>query len=334
MLNGKERSVRGICRAAVILAALAVVAAAAPVRAADGDYKGWYVTLDAAWTQPDSLDHHYANQVVLGVGGAIADTRRLTLNTETDLTGMIKVGYGFGKGDGQIEASYWSFDNEDSRSGAISGYVVGALFDYDSVSYIQYLVDPFRADASAKTKAATIDLDYVRPIPIGEKFTVRWLAGIRSATWDEDQAFVGEDSYAIYIHQTRHVESNAFGLRVGVTGVFKFGKSFQLEGSFASSFLQADTKGDAMQDFGGGFFETAHAEDKNIRGEIRDYDLKAVWTTKRMDYFVGWCQSDWGGMVTDPLPMESSVVGSLAPRGRDEIAFTSLHAGLTFRFGK
>ncbi len=103
----------------------------------------------------------------------------------------------------------------------------------------------------------------------------------------------------------------------------------------AASFMQADTDGQARMTTST-TDEIRRASDDHIRGEIRDYDLRAVWSYGHLDYYAGYSVSDWDGLVTDPVPSSPNFSLSPASQGRDRqsIAFNSLHAGVTVRFGK
>jgi hypothetical protein len=317
----------GIGIAVVALAMLAT----APVRAAGSDdYKGWYLTLDAALTQPTSLDQHYANHVTFGTP---PNMDRLVLDNDTDFTGLLKVGYGFGKGMGALQISYWGFDNEDSISKTFNGGVYPTIFGYGDYGGM-YLYDA-SIKAKAKTQATLLDVDYLRSYGVGEKTQVTWLAGVRSAKYEETRDFYGDDG-SIYT-QHKHFKSTGIGLKLGAMVHFGFTEHFGLDGSTTFSFLQADTKGDSNQNFVTfDEFETAHGEDNNVRGEIRDYDLKACWNYGKLSYFVGYAMSNWDGMPTDPVPPNEGghqALGPEAPRGRNSVGFNSFHAGVTIKFG-
>ncbi len=324
------------------IAALVMLATTAPAAAADDQARGWYAALDLAFTQPNSLDQHYADQMDFSSGSPRGE--RLVLENDTDSTFRLAVGYRFGKGLGSLQVSYWTFDNDDRQEGAIAGYVVPAIFGsgyygtYYGGYYGAYLFNP-DVTATSSVKATTMDVDYVRPMPVGEKLTVNWLAGLRVATYEEDQGFVGNDGGGDYI-QTKHIESDAMGLRVGALVRFGFTKRFNLEGGMAASFLQADTEGTASQTFPGGAFETRHAEDDSIRGTIWDFDVRALWTSGPLDYYVGYTASTWDGMVSDPVPANTAqgVIPVFLPfpspaRDRDSIGFNGWHAGVVWRFG-
>jgi hypothetical protein len=334
---GRGFRVRFIPRLALATGAvLASLALAPPAAAADTDYRGWFAALDLALTQPNSLDQHFANNLDASTGTALF--HRLTLENDAAATSRVTVGFSFGEDLGSLQVSYWGFDNDDSLTDNVAGYVLPTIFGYGyggmTLYNYAYGVD-FKATSS--TKATALDVDYTRPIAAGDKFAVRWLAGLRVATYEEDQGFLGTDGIAIYA-QDKHIESDAVGFRFGATAVFGFTDHFSLESGAVWSFLQADTKGRSTQSFFGvpPPDEIREASDDNIRGEIRDFDIRAVWSYGRLDYSLGYSMSSWDGLVTDPLPAsEAGFIGqdSTASRGRDAISFNSVHAGITFRFG-
>ncbi len=333
------------CLAVAGLALLATVALATPLRAADTDYKGWFLALDLAQTQPDSLDQHYANTRVFTTPDTVS--KRLVMNTDSDLTWRLGVGYGFGKERGSLKVSYWSFDNDQSEvKNGLFGTVYPTIVGYSN-SGSNYIGNqgnttyPIDVKATSKVKARATDIDYVRPIAVGEKTTIKWLAGLRVASYEETDRFDGVIDYGAYLpyglqtySQAKHFKSDAIGPRVGVAAVFGFTKHFSLQGSAAFSFLQADTKGESLAVDNTGATDANSAKDDHLRGEIRDYDLRAVWNYGHLDYYLGYSASEWNGLVANPLPSSECCTDGNGSRVRDNIAFNSLHGGVVWRFGK
>lgn len=319
--------------AAALLAVFAIVAAAAPARAAgDEDTKGWFLTLDAALTQPNGLEQQYGYLgEMTGPGVAL---ERLVMDNDSDFTGTVKFGYGFGDGLGKLQVSFWGFDNEDEAAGNLTGGLVPTVFGYGYYGMYIYGYPGYGIDVRAKSKvqATTLDVDYLRSYAVGKKTTVTWLAGLRSATYEETRDFVGTEVYYNYTYQQhKSFEADAMGLRLGVAAKMDFTEHFGLEGSTTFSFLQASTEGESSQIFPGGYQETFRGEDDNVRGEMREFDLKACWSYGMMDYFVGYRMETWDGLVVDPV-LATGFNSSL--QGRDSVSFNSLHAGVTFKFGK
>jgi hypothetical protein len=331
----------GVLARAVVLAvaavAVLVASGASPAMAAHhDDYKGWFVSLDAATTQPNSLDQQYAN-IVDATTGFIT---RQVIDNDSDFTWAAKVGYSWGELGG-LAVSYWSFDNEDTVNATEStNYVYPTVFGAYGFNYggAYRLVGPVDYKASAKTKASTIDMDYSRPMHAGEKLTVDWIAGLRSATFEETRTFdSGPDATAYYISQTHHMKSDAFGVKVGARVNFGFTDHFALQGLMAWSFMQANTDGEATQNKPTLLppnFDQIESSDDHVMGEIKDYDVRAVWNWKALDFYVGYGGQTWEGLVADPI--EGSCCGAASGAGRstrDSVAFNSAHAGVTFRFG-
>ena len=319
-----------------IATALLLLVASSTANAAD-DYKGWFGYLDLATTQPTSLDHHFANHV--DFSGPTTVKTRLTMDDDSDTTFRVGVGYSFGGGLGALKVSYWSFDNDQTENGSLNGGVYPTIFGYGS-SFGGFYVygTPVTFVTGSDVKASTIDLDYVRPISQGDKVSLHWLAGLRVASWEEDQAFLGNDGSYDYL-QVKSFESDGIGFRVGAGADFKFTDHFSIKSSMVFSFLQADTEGSSSQTFDNGATpdDANQAEDDNIRGEIRDFDVKAVWSYGSFDYWFGYSVASWDGMVADPVPGNDGghfALGGGDPRSRDSVGFNSIHGGVAWRFGK
>lgn len=316
-------------------AAFLLLAATSPARADDKGYKGWFAALDLATTQPNGLDQHFANEPA---GAPPDNVRRLVIDNRSHLSWRGSVGYGFGKDWGSLQASYWSFDHEDSDSGTAPYAFWPTIFGSDYTNGVVYMPDATDFKATSKIKARTYDLDYVRPIAVGEKFTVKWLAGLRAARFEEDQHLAATDAVFGLVLESKHLESRAYGPRLGVTGVFGFTRHFSLEAAMAVSFMQANSDHDSSEMPGTNPTPaptiTFKGSNKHNRGEIRDFDFKVVWDYGPVDYFVGYEASEWDGLVTDFLVTALCCAPSPADGARQTIAFNSFHAGITYRFGR
>jgi hypothetical protein len=334
-----------------VAAALALWAPAGHAEAAGDDVKGWYFAVDAALTQPSGLDQDYALQVDLFSSPVRSRIHRI--DNDDDATFRGTVGYNFGLGLGSLQVAWWGFENNDA--GSMSGYgaVVPTLFGYSYINayYSSYYpgflsggLYPVTAASESKVEATLIDLDYIRPMDAGESFTVRWLAGLRVASFEEEQTFAGTDTFYSLITSSKRIEADGFGIKAGATAVYDFTPNFSVEGGVAASLLQAKTKAEAdvfQTDLTGLFFpttigETIRDEDDFVRGHILDLDLRAVWSAGPIDVYAGYTVSSWEGIVRDPLPPRSS--GFPFPSGlpsgadsRDGISFNSVQVGIRWR---
>jgi major outer membrane protein len=306
------------------LAAAVMLAAQSPARA--DDYKGWFVYLDLASTQPNSLDQHYANTADF----ATNQVQILSLDNDADFTWKLGGGYSWGKM-GLLKVSYWTFDNEDKESGTAPGGLIPTVFGYGAIYSYQYLYNP-TFEATGKVQATTFDIDYARPFPAGEKMTISWLAGLRVASYEETQTFTGTDALYTY-DQEKHFENKGWGPRVGVNVDWGFTKLFSLGGTAAFSFMQVETDGDASQSQPGVYSESLSVKSDNQRGLIMDFDLRAIWSWDKFSVWFGYEMSDWGGISTNPFPPSDSFVGPMGVPERDDISFNSWHTGVKWRFG-
>jgi len=317
--------------AALSLAAAVIAAAGWPAMAAPEDYKGFFLALDLANTQPNGLDQQYATYIDLTTGFG---TRKVIEN-DADLTYEVKIGYSWGAVGG-LAVSYWSFDNEDEVQDTVTGSTVyPTVFDNYGDNFGQsygLYPPPINLNATSKVQASTIDIDYFRPMQAGEKLTINWIAGLRSATFEEDRTFNGTDTLAYYYIEAKHIESDAFGVKLGAMANFGFTDHFGLQGSMAFSFLQANIDATATRLATGGNLDEVTSSDDYVRGEIRDYDVRAVWSWDRFDFWVGYGGQTWDGLVEDPINGQCCVAISDESQ-RDSIAFNKAHAGVAFRFG-
>jgi hypothetical protein len=317
----------GIAAAAVLFA----LGASPAMAAHHDDYKGWFVSLDAAETQPNSLDQQYANITDPTTGL----TTRNVMDNKSDFTWAFKAGYSWGELGG-LAISYWSFDNEDKVNASepineVYPTVFGAYGFNNGGTYA--LTGPVDYTATAKTKASTIDIDYSRPMHAGEKLTVDWIAGLRSATFEETRTFdSGLDAGGNYTDQTHHMKSDAFGVKVGARVNFGFTQHFSMQGLMAYSFMQAKTDGDATNNISGTLDQITSSDD-HVMGEIKDYDVRAVWNWNALDFYVGYGGQTWQGLVADPIEGSCCGASAAGPSTRNSVAFNSAHAGVTFRFG-
>jgi hypothetical protein len=330
--------VRRVATGWAFAALLALAAPTGASAAANDELKGWMLALEVALTQPTGLDQEYA---FLSATSPAVEGSRLILDNDTDLTYRISGGYNFGLDMGSLEVSYWTFDNDDKESKSPSAAVYPTLFGYGFYGLPTHLSGA-TTRAGSNLKASTLDVDYSRALDVGEKFTFRWLAGLRTASFEEDRSLDldGVDTYGYYysVRQTRHLDSDAFGVKVGGRGTFGFTEHFGMEGGLAVSLLQADSKGNSFQ----GITELSgpttssernRGEDDSALGKIIDLDLRGTWTSGMLTVYIGYSASSWEGFVRDPNPPRTSFFPLASGRSRDSVSFNSLNAGVIFRFG-
>jgi hypothetical protein len=353
------------------LALVLVLAVATPAMAAD-PFKGFYGTLDLALTQPVGLDQHYANEVDWKFLDPNthnhtfeAKIDRLVLNNEDPLTWGAAAGYSWGKM-GALQVSYWGFGSNDYTSETTNKYIYATVAGYtpdvggaylDGSSYYGSR-PPAKYRASSDTRAQIWDLDYIRPMVSGEKFSINWVAGLRVAQYEENRYFEGADFYYgdgyigvsnLYVQKHRQ-HGDAWGFKVGAIANMDFTKHIGMVADLSVSFLQARTKGDIVScyfdgdhsdNFGCG--ENAVDDKDHLEGnadsqraEIRDYGVKAVWHQGPVDIFLGFKSSNWDGLVSDPVPPiggDNYGIGQAGSSSRDSIAFNSWHLGATWKIG-
>ena len=319
---------------AAACAAVAILASGTPAHAAGADYKGWFVALDLANTQPTGLDQSAAALVSPPFNGGTGFTTRQVIDNDADFSWAIKAGYSWGELGG-LEVSYWSFDNDQSEDHTENvNYVFPTVFGYGyNIGSYGLYSPPVTYTTSSGIKASVIDVDYFRAMDVGERFTIKWLAGLRSASYDEDLGFNGTDGSGAYYIESKHIESDAFGVKVGAVLSFGFTDRFALQGKMAFSFLQGSTKSDRTENATGSIDQLS-ADIDNVRGEIRDYDLRGVWMWENLDVYLGYGGQTWDGLVADPLGSGSCCsISTYQNSTRDSIGFNSLHAGIVLRFG-
>ncbi|MCI0568088.1 MAG: hypothetical protein L0Z52_07855 [Acidobacteria bacterium] len=316
---------------------VALALAATPASAASNDFKGWLVALDVALTQPEGLDNHIATVINDTVFPPV--TERILVGNDADVSWRGSLGYSIGLGMGQVKVSYWTFDNDDLDDFTKTGFVVPALFGYGYYFDMRLNGQPVQFSGGSGVKASTWDLDYSRSIEVGDRFHLNWLAGLRSATYSEDQSFEGSDGTYTY-QQSKSFDADAFGFRVGAGGDFGFSEHFSLSTSLVYSALLASTEGEASQTFVDGGFgcgappctEIRSGEDDDIGGSILDLELKGVWSAGPVDILLGFTSSQWNGFVRDPVPATGDLWVSESG-SNDSISFNSFEVGLVWRIG-
>jgi len=320
--------------------------AATPASAASDDFKGWLLALDVALTQPEGLDSHIAT--VSNGTGFPPTTERVVMNNDSDVTWGASLGYNFGLDLGQVQVSYWSFDNDDSENFSKAGFVSPALFGYGFYGYMLLCNTslggcdptlPVTFTGGTGVKASTWDLDYSRTMEIASKFSFKWLGGLRTASFEEQQSFSGSDGYYTY-KQARSWSADALGIRVGAAGIFNFSPHFGLQAGVSWSQMMADTDGQSSQTFVDGGFscgappctEIEVGKDNNLHGSILDLELKGVWSAGPVDISLGFTSSTWDGFVKTPVPASGFLFTSES--GTDNsIGFSSFEVGLLWRIG-
>lgn len=330
-----DRQAEGLPRFLVSLIGSAILTSLTSVTPAHAgeDLKGWLLSLDFALTQPSNLDQHFATHVDASANPV--ETERLVIDNTTATSFRAGLGYRLGKAQGSLQVHYWSFETEDEQGGTLKGGVYPTIvgYTYGGGMYIYNAAGVTYSTASS-VKADTLDFDYLRPVAMSSKFSVRFLVGLRVAQFEETQTFAGNDGVNEFL-QGKLIESEGAGFRVGAAAVFGLTTHFSLEGGVAVSYLLARTEGMGTATFPSGIVHMIHGEDDHLRGTIWDYDLRAVWRFRDVDPYIGFTSSDWEGLPADPIPAGGCCTGGLASdsRGRQTVTFTSVHAGLIWRFG-
>lgn len=321
------------------LAAVLILAVATPAMA--DEFKGWYGALDLALTEPAGLDQNYATHVDFGDGN-FGQTERLVLDNDDNVDFSAAFGYSWGKM-GMLQVSYWGTSGNDSFDDDMHGGVYPTVAGYSPNIGGGYLYAngayTVSFEAESDLKASTWDIDYIRPMAAGEKFSVNWLAGLRVAEFRENLFFDGSDQYTRYI-QERHIDSSGWGFKVGATANMDFTKHLGMEASVAMSFLQGTSHGESSFCDGGcgGSFQQDDSEgsDDSMRAEIRDYGLKAVWHQGAFDIFAGFRSSNWDGLPSNPNPGNEGghfAIGSVSDKDRPDVTFNSWHVGAKWKIG-
>ena len=325
---------------------IVLLAAPAPAEAASSDFKGWLLALDLALSEPVGLDNHIAT--VTNTNVLPTRTERIVLKNDPDTTWRGALGYDFGLDLGRVQVSYWSFANDDMQDFNKVGEVSPALFGYGFYGAMyqcnnsQGFCDstlPVRFTGFTGVKAKTLDLDYTRSAEVGERFSLRWLAGLRTARYEEKQSYQGFDGAYTYL-QSKNWDADARGIRVGAGGTFDFTQHFSLQAGLAYSALLGKTAGKSSQTFVNGGItcsfppctDTKVGGDHRLRGAILDLELKGIWSAGPVDISLGFMSSNWSGFVQDPVPASAFL---LNPEGssNDSLGFASFEVGLLWRVG-
>jgi hypothetical protein len=318
-----------------------ILAVATPAMAAD-PFKGWYGALDLALTQPTGLDQQYANNVDYGDGN-FGEVERMVLDNDAGFTWGAAFGYSFGKM-GALQISYWGLGSNDSFDGNVAGGVYPVVAGYSPNIGGGYLYNGAYAggvefEAESDERATIWDIDYVRPMSVGEKFSVNWMAGLRVAEFRENLFFDGSDTYDRYV-QDRHIKSGGWGFKVGAQANMDFTDHFGMAANLGVSFLQAESRGNASFCDGscgsGNQQDNFEGTDDSQRGEIRDYGVQAVWHQGPIDIVAGFRASNWDGLVANPNPMPEGghfAIGSVGGQDRTDVTFNSWHAGVKWKLG-
>ena len=332
-----------------VLAALVTglaLAASTSASAASRDFKGWLFALDVALTQPEGLENHIAT--VSDPTSLPPLTERVLIDPDSDVSWGATLGYNFGLEFGGVEVSYWTFDNDDTQNFSRTGFVAPALFGYGTYGYMLVCNAssgscdpslPVAFSGGVGVKAKTLDLDYTQTVDVAGKFSLKWLGGLRTASFDENQSFSAFDGTYTY-QQARSWSADAFGIRVGAAGLFHFTEHFGMEAGVSWSEMMANTDGKASQTFlDGGVscgappcVEVLKGKDDNLHGSILDLSLKGVWSAGPVDVTLGLTSSNWQGFVKNPVPANGFLFTSESPPD-DSVGFTNFEMGVRWRFG-
>ncbi len=319
---------------------LALLLLFSPAPQAAEEPRGFLLALDAALTQPSGLDRPLATVI----NGSIfpPQSERIALEHDADVTWGAGIGYDFGREYGRVQVSYWTFENDDSESFTRTGLVSPALFGYGYYGYMLLCNQsfgscdptlPVRFAGTSDIKASTWDLDYADALHISEHFDLRWLAGLRTASFEEGQSFQGTDELYTYV-QEKSLDVDAIGIRVGAGADFRLTPHFSLRAGLAYSSLIGSSEGKASQNFVElGLSESRTGKDDQFSGSILDLELRGVWSAGPVDISLGLTSSQWNGFSRDPVPA-TGFLGVGESSTNDSFSFASFEVGLLWRFGR
>jgi len=326
--------------------ALGLLAAPTPAAAQSSDFKGWLAALDVALTENDGHDNHIAT---VSDGNLFPPrTERIVLDSDSDVSWRGAVGYDFGLDLGRVQVSYWTFENDNSENFSRTGFVAPSLFGYGFYGYMLMCNTyygtcdstlPVVFSGGSSVKASTWDLDYSRTVEMGDRVSLKWLAGLRTARFEQEQSFEGFEGTYTY-RQARSWDADAFGIRVGAAGNFNFTEHFRLGAGASWSQLQAETVGRSSQTFVDGGFacgfppctEISVGRDDGLHGSILDLELKGVWSAGPVDISLGFSSSTWDGFVGNPVPANGFLFTSESST-QESVGFTSFEVGVLWRIG-
>jgi len=217
-----------ICACAVLLLAL-------PAWAGDDDEGGFFVGVEATFLQPSggALDFVIDDPVDDGV--VAGDIHSVDFDAE--ITPRLILGWGVKNG-GHFFVTWWNYDEDTSRS--IANQEGGELWDI--LFHADYALDYYQgtADAAAGMDAEVINFGYSHPAFKSEKFSGRWIVGLRQASLDQSLSVLYDDPVGDSTHVMLGSEMDGLGLMGGLKGTFKLADSWFLSGGMEYALMKGD----------------------------------------------------------------------------------------------
>lgn len=287
---------------------------ALPAAAADEPKPGFFIGLEAKALQPSGTPTDFVLVDPDDDGNPEGSVAGVDFSNEVSP----KLFLGWVNSQGGIwTLSWWNYD-EDERTSVSSG--TGELWDI--IYHPDESFDSFTgtAAATAGVEATVIDLTYSRQVVQNDRFSLGWMGGIRSASFDFALDALYDDTFT---QETLILVSEADGIGItgGLSGKCKLSDTWYVTGGAQYSLLTGDVDSRTVMfdNFGGIADPDANISAKRDR-VLAMFDVQAsiVWHPAEMWYFwAGYEFSQWTNAVDTTLFADDVNEGFTQSRSSD-----------------
>ena len=295
----------------------------------DGDDTSFYIMLEGAATTANGGGGLYTL-----MGEDIGVPFGMTRSAEMDAAFAPRVSFGWKVGDGWLALSWsqWDDDILDSVSAATPDTLWDTLYHADDAW------DNFEGTASAMRNidATTIDLTYGRKTFGNDKFSGRWMFGLRQASLDQMMNVEYNDLINLHLVDLTS-EASGIGFMGGVSGTYNINKKWFVTAGFEYSFLTGEVESNTTM------------IDTDIAGTFLDIDADVTMEEDRMFSMFGassslvWHPADawyvWFGYeftqwndVVDTMLFPDDVSEGFIQVDTTDVSFDGFHVGVGFTF--
>jgi hypothetical protein len=295
----------------------------------DGDF---FIGVEARFLQPSGLPADF----VLVDPDSDDDPEGVVQSVEfsNEVSPRIVLGWS-GDDDSSLALSWWSYDEQETASASAADpmelwtvlyHPRTAFFDFEGT-----------AVATAGVDATVIDLTYSRPAHEGDRFAMRWMAGLRQADLDFGLDVTYSETVSINESQTVALTSEAEGIGItgGLNGYLTLADDWFVAGGVQYSFLTGEVEAST---FMFNSIDGIAAPNADVVGEedrvigIFDLQCSVVWHPIEDWYFwLGYEFSQWSNVVDTQLFPDDWGPGFLQTDSTD-VTWDGFKLGAGYRF--
>lgn len=304
----------------------AVALAFVPALADDDMEPGFFFGIEATSLQPSGGPQDYTLVDPDDTNGAPEGTIR-SLEWDNEIAPRVFVGWLDDHG-GMLTLTWWDYDEDasDSVTAASPMEVWDVLVSADNA------FDGFAGTATAfgNVQANLIDLEYTRPLTVGDKFMTHWTGGFRMAEL-ENSLLAAYDNAGSVNTVILGSEVEGFGITGGLSAYYKLSDRWGVAGGSSYSLLAGESE-TLNNEFNGATIYSNITGEKDTTFSILEANLSVTWHGPEWLYvWLGWEYAQWNN-ASDINLFPDDIAEGFLQNSVSDVSFSGVTLGAGFKF--